>query len=297
MLQVFGWIGSFIFGIGFYSVPKFRTGTKPAFGAAWACWAIWTAGVAVRWAANVYGWQWRLLLPVSAILELAAFLIFFKTVSLHRPESSGKKGLEAWIWVVISASTGLMLVLTLNLGATIYVALQGLSPALPHILDQRYLVLTAWGFLVPFVWGFSSKWMPMFLGLKPIRPKLLLVALTMNFVGIVLTFSGLGDQATTFFVGGAILAIAALRMFEPPQQEAKTRGVHPSFPFFVRMAYGWLLVAALLGVAAALWDSSGGIWGASRHALTVGFIVTVRCVFSSSRSCAVNSAFALNSSR
>ena len=38
------------------------------------------------------------------------------------------------------------------------------------------------------------------------------------------------------------------------------------------MSYGWLLVAALLGVAANFWDNSGGIWGASRHALTVGFI-------------------------
>lgn len=45
------------------------------------------------------------------------------------------------------------------------------------------------------------------------------------------------------------------------------------------MAYGWLLVAAFLGVGATRWDSSGGIWGASRHALTVGFIaVMVLCV-------------------
>ena len=45
------------------------------------------------------------------------------------------------------------------------------------------------------------------------------------------------------------------------------------------MAYSWLLVAALLGAAAARWDTSGGIWGASRHALTVGFIaVMVFCV-------------------
>jgi uncharacterized protein involved in response to NO len=277
--QVFGWIGSFIFGIGFYSVPKLRSVTKPAFGAAWACWAMWTIGVAARWVANVYAWQWRLLLPVSAILELAAFLIFFRAVSQHRPESSGKKDLDPWIWVVISASIGLMSVLAVNLGATIYVAWRGVSPAFPHILDQRYLVLIAWGFLVPFVWGFSSKWMPVFLGLKPVRPKLLLAALAMNFAGIVLTFAGVGDQATAFFVGGVVLAIAALRMFEPAQQEAKTRGVHPGFPYFVRMAYGWLLVAALLGVGAALWDSSGGIWGASRHALTVGFIaVMVLCV-------------------
>jgi hypothetical protein len=51
-------------------------------------------------------WQWRLLLPLSGVLELAAFLIFFRAVSQHRPEESGKSRLEPWIWVVISASTG-----------------------------------------------------------------------------------------------------------------------------------------------------------------------------------------------
>ena len=123
--QVFGWIGSFILGIGFYSIPKLRGGTKPAFGAAWACWAMWTVGVAVRWAANVYAWQWRLLLPLSGILELAAFLIFFSAVSQHRPEDSGKSRLEPWVWVVISASTGLMLTLIANLAACFYLALRG----------------------------------------------------------------------------------------------------------------------------------------------------------------------------
>ena len=277
--QVFGWIGSFILGIGFYSIPKLRGAAKGEFGAAWACWAMWTIGVAIRWAANVYGWQWRLLLPLSGILELAAFLIFFKAASQHRPGDSGKKQLDPWIWVVISASTGLLLSLVANLGACVYLAVRGASPALPHIPDQRYLVLVAWGFLVPFVWGFSTKWMTVFLGLKPVRPRLLLAALVVNVAGVVITLAGWGAQATALFVLSTALAISALRMFEPAQKEAKTRGVHRSFPFFVRMAYGWLLVAGLLGVGAALWDSSGGIWGASRHALTVGFIaVMVFCV-------------------
>ena len=277
--QVFGWIGSFIFGIGFYSIPKFRGVTKPAFRAAWVCWAMWTIGVAARWMANIYLVQWRLLLPLSAALELAAFLIFFRMVSQHRSENSGKDRLEPWIWVVISASAGLMLVLIANLAACIYLALRGESPALSHILDQRYLALMTWGFLVPFVWGFSTKWMRVFLGLKPVRPRLLFSALVLNFVGVVLTLEGWGSEATVFFVVGTMLVIAALRMFEPARQEPKTRGVHPSFPFFVRMAYGWLMVAALLGVGAVLWDSLGGIWGASRHALTVGFIaVMVLCV-------------------
>jgi uncharacterized protein involved in response to NO len=117
--------------------------------------------------------------------------------------------------------------------------------------------------------------MGVFLGLKPVRRRLLVGALTVNFVGVVVTLMGWAAEGTGLFVSGTALAIAALRMFESPAQEAKIRGVHRSFPFFVRMAYGWLLVAALLGMDAAFWDSSGGIWGASRHALTVGFIAVM----------------------
>src|SRR3974377_1290184 len=105
--QVFGWIGSFIFGIGFYSTPKLRGAAKPAFRAAWACWVLWTLGVATRWAAGVYPWHWRLLLPLAGVLELTAFGIFFRAVSHHKPASSERARLDAWIWVVISASVGL----------------------------------------------------------------------------------------------------------------------------------------------------------------------------------------------
>lgn len=270
--QVFGWIGSFILGIGFYSLPKFAAGATPAFRAAWACWAMWTAGVALRWIANVYAWQWRLLLPVSAALELVAFLIFFKSVSAHRPESSHGNRLPSWVYVVITASVGLFATLSVNLWVVVKLALHAAGPAFPHVLDQHYLTLVAWGFLVPFVWGFSAKWMSVFLGLKPARPSLLFVALAVSLVAIALTFAGFAGPATGLLVVAVVLAIAALRIFEPSRAESKIRGVHASFPYFVRSAYGWLLLASLLGVAAALWDHSGGIWGASRHALTVGFI-------------------------
>ena len=120
--QVFGWVGSFILGIGFYSIPKMRGGVKSSFAAAWACWAMWTTGAALRWVANVYLWEWRILLPVSALLELTAFLIFFRSVSQHRSEGSDKQKLDPWIWVVISASMGLLLVLLTNLAGCFYVA-------------------------------------------------------------------------------------------------------------------------------------------------------------------------------
>ena len=270
--QVFGWVGSFILGIGFYAVPKLRGSARSVFATAWACWVLWTLGVALRWFANIESWHWRLLLPVSGALELAAFALFFGIVSRHRPQASGKAGLDPWIWVVISATLGLGLLLVTNLAGCLGVAMRGAGPEFAHGFDQRYLALMAWGFLVPFVWGFSAKWMPVFLGLAPMRASLLLAAVAANFAGVLLTFAGFGGIATWLFAAGTVMAIAALRMFEPAQKQPKTRGVHRSFPFFVRAAYGWLLISALLGIAAVRWDTSGGIWGASRHALTVGFV-------------------------
>jgi hypothetical protein len=269
--QVFGWVGSFIIGIGFYSIARLREGVKASFGMAWACWAMWTAGATLRWAANVYRWEWRVLLPLSAILELAAFLIFFRSVSQHRPQDARKKELDPWVWVVITASTGFMALLAVNLIGCFYVSFREATPAFPHVFDQRYLALMAWGFLVPFVWGFSAKWMGVFLGLKPLREKALLAAVIVNLSGLVLTLIGWASVGVWLFLAGTLLAIAALRMFEASINEPKTRGVHKSFPFFIRMAYSWLIVAALLGVAAVRWDNFGGIWGASRHALSVGF--------------------------
>lgn len=40
---------------------------------------------------SVYLWEWRALLPISAFLELATFLIFFRAVSRHRAQDSGKQ--------------------------------------------------------------------------------------------------------------------------------------------------------------------------------------------------------------
>src|ERR1035437_7965802 len=46
-------------------------------GRGWASWALWTGGVTLRWVANVSEWNWRLLLPTSAALQLMGFLSFF----------------------------------------------------------------------------------------------------------------------------------------------------------------------------------------------------------------------------
>jgi len=278
--QVLGWIGSFILGIGFYSIPKLRGGLKP-FGlwSAWLSGSMWMAGVLLRWLANVYLWQWRLLLPASAGLELAAFLIFFRAMSQHKPQDSGKTQLDTWIFVVIAGTVGLLATLLLNFGAALWLAVRGGSPAFPQAFDQRFLVLAAWGFMVPFVWGFSAKWLPTFLGTQPLKSWVLASAVIVHFIAVVLGLAGFFRVTTALFVISSSLAIVALRLFAKPEKGAKTKGIHSSFPFFVRSAYVWLLIATALGIWAANAANPAGIWGASRHALTVGFIaMMVFCI-------------------
>jgi hypothetical protein len=67
----------------------------------------------------------------------------------------------------------------------------------------------------------------------------------------------------------------ALHLDERPHGLAKVQGIHPSFPSFIRIAYVWLVVAGTMSMWAAFADQHGGIWGASRHALTVGFAATM----------------------
>jgi uncharacterized protein involved in response to NO len=272
--QIFGWIGAFIIGIGYYSLSKMGAVRRFAAWRGWASWVLWTAGVALRWIGNISEWNWRVLLPASAALQLVAFLIFFATVSRHKPrdDSKSSRGIDTWMKLVAASTGALLLALAMNLAVSISVARYGAHPEVPHWLDQRYLFLVAWGFPVLAVWGFNARWLPVFLGLsKPVDTGLL-AALAVGGCGIGVALLGSFIPATVLLLCASILATFALRVFETPQKPPKTQGVTPAFPWFVRGAYGWLLVAAVCGVYAAGFDTGGGIWGASRHALTVGFL-------------------------
>ena len=162
--QIFGWIGTFIIGIGYYSLSKMG-GLKPvAVSRGWTSWALWTGGVSLRWVANVTEFHWRLLLPLSAALQLTAFLIFFATVSRHKsqPAPAKRSPIETWMKLVIASTCAFLLALLVNQVETMVLASTGAHPEIPHWLDQRYLFLAAWGFPVLAVWGFNARWLPVF---------------------------------------------------------------------------------------------------------------------------------------
>lgn len=275
--QMFGWIGSFVLGIGFYSQPAKSRG---ALRAQFACFVLWTLGVAMRWLASVYGWHWQVLLPLSAGLEFLAILLFLRAASQHKlPEStqagSRPQKMEVWMISVLLGTAGLAAGVVFNLVECLYLGLHGQDPSFPHGLDQRYLVLLGWGFLAPMVWGFSARWLHSFLSIPRPDARLLKLTLLLDVAGVLAGVAGFALAATILLAVAACLIPFALQVVRPAQGSPKVLGIHPSFPFFVRITYVWLLIAAGMSIWAALADQHGGIWGASRHALTVGFAATM----------------------
>ena len=225
-----------------------------------------------------YEWHWRSLLVVSSALELIAVLLFLSAASHHkRPDGvkGTKKGMEAWMISVLLSTAALTAVVIFNFVECVRLALYGATPSFPHVLDQKYLVLLGWGFLGPVVWGFSARWLPAFLGIDQPRARTLQLALVMDVAGVLAGVSGWLPVATSLFAASAVTVVFALHLIDRPNGRAKVSGIHPSFPYFVRIAYAWLVIAGSMSLWAALADLHGGIWGASRHALTVGFAATM----------------------
>ncbi len=275
--QVFGWIGSFVLGIGFYSQPT--RGRSPA-RIPLLCFVLWIVGVALRWTASIYGWHWRVAVPLSAALELIAVLLFLSAASHHNvpnepADKQEQRRMELWMVSVLLSTAGLAAAVIFNFVECVRMALAGSSPAFPHALDQKYLVILGWGFLVPVVWGFSSRWLPAFLAISRPHARLFSIALLLNVSGVAIGVSGYAKIAALLLATGAILSGLALRLTERPYGKAKTQGIHASFPVFARIPYAWLAIAGAMSVWAAFSDVHGGIWGASRHALTVGFAATM----------------------
>lgn len=268
--QIFGWLGTFILGIGYYAIPRLRLAPWSA-AAAWTTYALWTIGVAMRWAVGTWPWQWRILFPLAGTLELIAVVIFCVSVFLSRARSASDDKWRTSVLMIAAGAWGMVIAVGIGTWMSFLVARDGEAPVFPFDFNQRYLALITWGFIVPFVWGFSTRWLPPLLGLHKTRKSWLLPALGVLIAGVGAAMSGALLLASALCLVASLVFALALRMWEPSEREPKLRGVHPSTPFFLRLAYVWLAIAAVLAIISAAQPLPNGWAGASRHALTVGF--------------------------
>ena len=263
--QFLGWVGTFIFGISLYTLPKFRGALCRSIPLGWVIWVMWAGGVGLRWFAGiqslVHPWEFRL----SAALEFAAAALLVWEVTPAGPKNRKRQAWEAPVFFGFGA-------LCVLLGWQLLLTMGPLkSPALPATSDRILISLAIWAFAFPVVLGYSVKFFPGLLGTAPANGnglRLAAVLLVVGCVGFTLENTVLAAGAT---VMASTLAIWSLRLFHPQVGRPKTSGVFARYPDFARLAYIWLLLAAILGFGV----SRPGVLGASRHAFTVGFLATL----------------------
>lgn len=275
--QVFGWVSTFILGISLYVLPKFLGRPLRRFGPAWVLWALWVVGAAWRWWVGVGGLGWRVGLAASAALELAAFVLAQHLLWFSRRGRSEKGrfpgDLASWLGSVGFGAFGIALLL--NLWISVELALKAPSPVYPALDDRRLIVIALWGFVIPVAWGYSSRFVTIFAGLANAVQGVArwLAAAVAGIVVLALARKFLLANALAF--AATLVAVWALRVFLPSERPPKRIRVYRHYPAFVRAAFAWLVVGAALGVVADLAPGLTGLGGASRHALTVGFIATL----------------------
>lgn len=263
--QLFGWVGTFILGISLYTVPKFRGGMTRSVPVGWLMLAMWFVALAARWSTGVWEAGWRVAWPVSAALELLVAILLVWQCSARGP--SHRSG-EIWETLIFAGFGGLILTLSWQLA----LLLRPLpAPLIPLAQNQVLIALALWVFYLPVVLGFCARFFPGLIGTaKPsaggARASLAMLALAA--AGYMMDFP---RSAAVAVAGAALLGGWSLGVFRSTVRPVKTTGVDPHYPWFARLAYVWLAIASLLGLGA----SHPGVLGASRHALTVGFLATL----------------------
>jgi uncharacterized protein involved in response to NO len=263
--QFFGWVGAFAMGICLYTVPKFRGGAIRSLRLGWGMWVLWTGAVLVRWGVGIWPWHWRPILICSAVTELLVALLLYWHVSAS---GRSRPRMELWNRLVFVGLTGFVAVMSVQLAM---VASLHNAPVIPLEQNRLFLWFALWSFAFPVVCGFSARFLPSFLGLQRPDEESAYASLAALGIANLMAVAGWNRATVAMILITVLLGCWSLRIFHPARRSPKVAGVDPRYPWFVRIAFVWLLLSALLPLGG---DSAGWL-GASRHAFTVGFLATL----------------------
>ncbi|HZQ98199.1 MAG TPA: NnrS family protein [Chloroflexota bacterium] len=283
-LQLFGWAGLMVLGVGLHFMPRLRGAALVAPGLTRPALALLAAGLLARLVAQPalaataepLAVVLRSALAVAAVAELAGALVAvgLLAATLRRgPPLAARAGLRPVLPFFVVGFASLLLALAANLLGLLRVGPGGLvDPPLDGLLAQLGLD----GFVVPIAVGMSMRTFPLYFRTHLPYQGPMHAGLALWVVGMLLSLAGwphglIGQAAA------AALWLHALGVFAP--REPRPRDTTPAWapiPLHARAAYAWLGVAALLklGEATARLGGPPVVPGADaeRHALGAGFV-------------------------
>jgi len=268
--QVFGWSGLFIIGIAMHLVPRVRGNAPIAF--PWpqrivlaliplAIIARTTGQLVAPTAAADRGTLGDWLLMLSGVALLAGIATFVFT--LARVLKAGSRtgvAFEHWVWAGLFYA---LVAAVVHLGQVVATIQDGDLIAI-RTLGETWIQTGLFGFIGNFVLGLSLRAVAGFLRLRPAYAWLehgAFVATNVGIAWISTTFMLQSPARWTamgvlMYATGVLCFVVALRIFERPVERVEARqspqpSQYPRFGWFLRSAYAWLvIVAILLGVGA-----------------------------------------------
>jgi hypothetical protein len=287
--QIYGWVGLFIMGFAYQAFPRLWNTDLVAPRLAVATFVAMLAGLVVRTAGMTLTGDWSLALPAAlagGALEAAAVVTFAAQISLTWRRSLTR--FEPWVgfifvalfWFVAQAALDLWHTYTTMTAATQQQLVWYVATYQAPLRD-----LQIHGLALFMILGVSLRKLPGIYGLRPVPPARAGVALALlsaAVAGEVIVF--LAYRLTSIHAVAALLmvpwlmlaagvAIVALpwRLWRPTPVDDRTAK-------FVRAAYGWLAVSLAMLLLLPAYQTLSGVpfshayYGATRHAITVGFV-------------------------
>ncbi len=269
--QLFGWVGSFILGISIYLLPKIRQRGPVEANVGYTIWTLWTVGVFWHWWAVVTREAWRSGLVGSAAVLLLAYLLVMSAL-VWQPRKTEPRPVDLGSRFGMVGFSGLGVVLLANLYYSIQAAFWGSSPTYPEAGDRALVLLAVWVFVIPVALSYSTRFVHRYLLLPPLNVK------AAPFIAPLFLAVAIAALAHRFAVvdvlawGVALFAVWVMQVFRHSSRTPRLQGVSPYTPLFMRICFAWLPAGATLALLSVIFPLRVGFGGASRHAITVGFV-------------------------
>jgi len=256
-LQLAGWFGLFVVGMGYRLAPRFTGARLRALWPVPVTFSLYAAGLVLR--AVSQPWMDRspfdVLAVISAVFELAGAGLFasviWRCLRRGRPDEFGFKPYFATgaAWLVIAMVLDLLFVVD---------AAGGTGATLPVPRNSAVTYALLYGFILSFILGVSLRTFPVFFGRKPVSRGLSGAVLGTLTAGVAAYVAGAvwhaeeatagartlydaGALVTGAGMGAAVLGFGVLRGAPHRLRPSARRSM-----VFVRAGYAWLLAAGAL---------------------------------------------------
>ncbi|MDO8682617.1 MAG: NnrS family protein [Armatimonadota bacterium] len=280
--QTLGWVGLFIVGVAYYTIPKFKGVNLRYLKLAAFTLPLFIVGIIVRAVAQPFAQDptYGFLTFAASAVEMVAIGIFvFLMLDVVRRSEQPREFFEKYIyaslvWFVVLGG--------LNLAATWYLWHTSKN-IIPPEYNLRILHTQVFGFIVNIILGVSLRILPNFMGLRQPIEKHVNTAFWLFNAGVGMRVIGVNPLvvSSAHELAGILLYVYAIGVFTRPVAKVAIQGVDNSYTWFVRLGYAWFIATGAMILGGDIYQILTGsapahaYVGAYRHAVTVGFISTL----------------------